>query len=61
MFKKIFKKLTQSQEELFLEEMNQFAASVANQGSPQLGEVVRRFAQLKQKIDHLLSLSLIHI
>ena len=51
MFKKIFKQLTQSREELYLETLEQSAAKIADQGSTQLAEVLRRFAQRKQIMD----------
>lgn len=55
MFKKIFKQLTQSAEDLYQEELEQFAATIAGQGAPQLAEVMRRFAKLKRTVDQQLA------
>jgi hypothetical protein len=50
MFKKIFKRLIQSNDQRYLQFLEECALSIQT-GSPQLAMTMRRFAELKQQID----------
>lgn len=51
MFKKLFRSLTQSSEDLYLEEMEAQAVGLAERGAVQMSHLLRRFASLKKLID----------
>ena len=51
MFKKLFKTLTQSDEERFQERMESEAARLQGSGSPQFARTIRDFARIKKDLD----------